>query len=139
MFTIRGRVVNGLGFGQFTVKAQMPEFAKVFPEVKDCYQATMNIELEMPFRIQNPDYTTKPIKWTNNGPPERFSFLRVRFEIPLDQPHRDAWVYVPHLSPNNANIFRIEVLTEYVNGITYGTACAVHIAHDYREVQVIVV
>ncbi len=91
----------------------MPYFAKIFPEIKDCHLASINLETEQGLRIFNPDFETPPIPWAGE-PGERFSFLRVSLAYPVGSPHRRAWFYVPHGSPHYYNPFCCEVITEFI-------------------------
>lgn len=78
MISIRGKIVSGLGAAKDTLKAQMPYFVGIFPEIRDCHPASINVELEDALRIYNPDLVTPPIPWAG-VPGEEFSFLRVIF------------------------------------------------------------
>src|SRR5216683_3183519 len=106
MTTVRGTIVTGIGAAALTLKLQMPYFAKLFPEVKDCHLASINLEMEQGLRIFNPDFETPSIPWAGGGG-EKFSFLRIAFEGPIGSPHRRAWIYIPHGSPHYYNPFSI--------------------------------
>ena len=116
----------------------MPFFEQVFPDVKDCHPATINLKLETPLRIRNPDFTTTPIQWESKGS-EVFSFLRIRFECPLGTEPRRAWIYIPHNSPHRHKVFQVEVLTEKIDGLVNGTPCLIHIDEAYEEIPMIIV
>jgi CTP-dependent riboflavin kinase len=138
MIIIRGKVTEGLGAASHTLTLQMPFLVSQFPEVKDCYPASINVDLERPLHIWNPDFTTHRIPWA--GPPgERFSFLRIRLECPLDSSSRKAWIYIPHGSPHYHKLVEIEVLTEKVANLQFGMPCQIHIPKDYRELSVVVI
>jgi hypothetical protein len=138
VISIKGTVVQGLRAAKDTLKLQMPYFVKLFPEVKDCHLASINLELEHGLRVFNPDFTTPPIPWA--GPPgERFSFLRIAFEGPIGSPHRPAWIYIPHGSPHYDNVFHAEVITNWMENIEYGVRCQVHISKPYREAVLIII
>jgi hypothetical protein len=109
---ISGTKVSGLGAASTTVAKQYEHLVKEFPDVKDVHQwGTLNIELDYPLRILNPDYTTSPIEWMP-GFKERFSLtkigLRLLSEVGQPQP---AWIYVAHSSPHRGNALFIELLT----------------------------
>jgi len=138
MLIIRGRVTEGLGAATQTLKLQMPFFAKHFPEVKNCHPATINLDLERPIHIWNPDHTTPRIPWA--GPPgERFSFLRIRLESPLDSALRQSWLYLPHGSPHYHRLVEVEVLAERIDNLQFGMLCQIHIEKDYRELSVVLI
>src|SRR5712692_8563615 len=110
MIVIGGKVIQGFGVAKETLRLQMPFFVKHFPEVKGCYPASINVELEYALHIWHPDHTTHPIQWARGRTRaaqkypqglagERFGFLRIRFECPIKSALRQAWVYIPHASP----------------------------------------
>jgi len=61
------------------------------------------------------------------------------FEGPIGSPHRHAWIYIPHGSPHYNNPFYAEVITGWVENITYGVLCQVHIPKPYRQAALIVI
>ena len=138
MISIKGVVVRGLGAAKETLKRQMPYFSQLFPEVGDCYQASINLQLEQGLRVLNPDFTTPPIPWAG-APGEQFSFLRIGFEGPVGTSRRHAWLYIPHGSPHFCNPFHIEVITGYVQSIGYGVTCQVHIDKPHRNIPLIII
>ncbi len=138
MTNIKGTVVRGIGAATLTLKLQMPYFAKIVPEIKDCHLASINLEMEQGLRIFNPDFTTPPIPWAGE-PGERFSFLKVGFAYPVGSPHRRAWIYIPHGSPHYYNPFCIEIITEFIRGLSYGAVCQVQIPKLNREAILLVI
>jgi len=61
---IDATIVEGLGAAGRTLKLQMPHLIKHFPEISSCYLGTINLELDQPLRVNNPDFTTPPIRWS---------------------------------------------------------------------------
>jgi len=138
MIIIRGRVTAGLGAASETLQYQMPYFAIHFPEVTVCHRASINVHLECPLLILNPDHTTPLIPWA--GPPgEMFSFLRIRLECPLNSELRQAWIYIPHGSPHYHKFVEVEVVTKWIDNLELGMPCQIHIDKDYREQLVVTV
>jgi len=109
---ISGTKVSGLGAATTTVAAQYEHLVREFPDIKDIHQwGTLNVQLDYPLRIQNPDYTTSPIEWTP-GFKERFSLTRIEVQLyPQAAQPQPAWVYVAHQSPHRGNALFIELLT----------------------------
>ena len=63
--------------------AQVPKIAEEFPELKDCYHGTINVELDVPLFVVAPDHRTKPIHWDDAFPDgEVFDLLRIWFQAP---------------------------------------------------------
>jgi hypothetical protein len=138
MIVMRGRVARGLGAATSTLARQMPYFAALFPEIRNCHLASINIDLEQGLRIFNPDFVTPPITWAG-GTGEQFSFLRIGLEIPIGSDHRRAWTYIPHGSPHYYNPFIIEVIAQLIEGVTYGTVCQLHISQPHAQGALVVI
>ncbi len=130
--------MKGLGAAKDTLERQMPYFVEICPEMGACRTASINLQLDHALRIENPDFTTPRIPW-GGLPGERFSFLKIALEGPLGGSRHPAWIYIPHDSPHFYNLFQIEVITKPIDGISYGTACQVHIPRDHRKFPLIIV
>ena len=130
---IEGTIIQGLGAARTTVRLQMPHLVRQFPQVRGCYEATINLQLDCPLRVNNPDHTTGLIRWYPQASPEwagkKFSFLGIKFECPLGEPNRDAWIYIPHDSPHRLNLFLAEIMTLPMDQtyLTPGTRCRIHV------------
>lgn len=137
------KVVAGLGAASHTIAAQLPKIATLFPEVSGCHPASINLQLEEPLRINNPDFTTPQINWQiaqQRSIAEKFSFLRVQLEHPLGGDHHRAWLYIAHGSPHCHNLFGVEVIAAYIADLIPGDRCRLHIpARPHRRVEVIVI
>ena len=113
MIPIRGKILQGSGQGQNTLREQMPFFRDCFPEVSGCRAATINIRLEKPLIVLKPDFTTQSVPWhpafkvVKGG--EVFQFIRIRLGFQGSQPV-DAWIYRAQFSPYREDPFMIEVL-----------------------------
>ncbi len=118
MGAIRGKIQKGLGESKNTVREQMPFFKKVFPEVADCKEGTINILLEKPLVIISPDFTTEPLPWhpafkiVKGG--EVFKFLRISLKVENCEAV-NAWVYKAQFSPYHDNPYYIEVLAPTID------------------------
>jgi hypothetical protein len=126
MLVMRGKVIRGCGAAISTIAAQMPYFVPLFPEIKDCHLASINVLLEQGLRVFNPDYETPPIPWAGQ-PGEIFSFHRIKIEIPIGSEPQQAWIYIPHGSPHYFHPFIVEVIAQRIGGVTYDMACQIHI------------
>jgi hypothetical protein len=139
--SIDARIVAGMGSAARTLRFQLPHLIKYLPEISDCHCGSINLVLEQPLRVNNPDCTTPPIRWSPRDPTafERFSFLRVAFECPAGtSPHR-AWLYIAHDSPHRRDLFAAELLAEYIESARPDVNCRVHVAKQHMLSEIIVV
>jgi hypothetical protein len=139
MICIDGEVVRGLRAANETLKKQIPLIAIEFPEIKNCHPASINLKMECELRIDHPDHETGLIEW-NEPPGEKFGFLRIGFEFPLETEPRKAWIYIPHDSPHFANRSQVEVITTAkLDGLGYGSLCRIHLRKGHVAAGSIVV
>jgi hypothetical protein len=107
-----------------------------FPEIKDIFPGSINLEMDTP--LQNPtyDYTTLPTPWWDVDPRkpddgkwavEKFSFLRIWFEYPAHGPAYRAWIFGCHNSRWFCDPYRFEVIAEKIVGLSYGGRCRIRI------------
>lgn len=135
MISIRGKILQGSGQGQNTLKEQMPFFRDCFPEVGNCRPATINILLDKPLIVLNPDFTTQSVPWhpafkvVKGG--EVFQFVRIRLAVEGLAPV-NAWIYRAQFSPYRENPFLIEVLAPALDfhGATQATVEVLSTAHE---------
>ncbi|KRR07719.1 hypothetical protein CQ12_28170 [Bradyrhizobium jicamae] len=109
---VAGTKISGLGLATTTVAKQYAHLVREFPDIRDVHRwGTLNLQLEYPLRILNPDHTTSPIEW-DPGFKEQFSLTRIDVEL-CDRAAKPqpAWIYVAHRSPHRANTLFIELLT----------------------------
>jgi CTP-dependent riboflavin kinase len=133
---VGGTKISGLGLGITTVAKQYEHLVREFPDIKDVHRwGTLNIRLEYPLRILNPDYTTSSIEW-EPGFRERFSLTRIDLEPRTTAKPQPAWIYVAHRSPHRANTLFIELLTATLE-VRNGDRFLIHLP-DYRYSSCIV-
>jgi len=129
---IDGVVVQGLrAAGADTLPRQEGHFKSVIPEMKGCHWATINLQLQRPLLVENPDHQTE-FDW-GAARPETFSFVKIQLEFPIGGPIRTAWIYIPHDSPHFGKPFLVEVITEKIEGLTYGSLCRIHVRRGRVE------
>jgi hypothetical protein len=133
---IDARTKTGFGAAHKTVKFQMLHVALEFPEIKDVFPATINIQLNNPLWIRNPDHTTPPLPWWDvvhsTFAVEIFSFVRIKFEYPLNASLREAWIYIAHNSPHMLDPCMFELISDKIPNLTSETPCRVHIDKGQR-------
>lgn len=128
MPSIEGEIQKGAGEANLTLKLQLPELMKFFPEVKDCFPGTINVRLKEPLQALSPDFTSEPIKWLPERRAEEFSFTRVKFELVSEGKNdiTDAWIYEAESSPHKADPSYIEIVAPYLT-LGSSTACRIHL------------
>jgi hypothetical protein len=126
MVTITGKIVRGMRMATVTVAKQMPHFLKVCEELAECKPATINVILDCQLDVI-PDFTVGPIVWEENGRPELFGFLRIKFEIMEQKSETKAWVYIPYNSAHRLNPFHAEILAPPLFLVGQNIECRVHL------------
>jgi hypothetical protein len=131
---IDGTIAQGAGTGSKNLKFQMPHLIWHYPEISTIYPATINVLLDKPLELHRYDFTTLPIPWwdvddktSGRWRAERFSFLRIKFEYPIDTTAQDAWFYVAHDSTHFSDPQRFEIIAEKIEGLVCGHRCRIYI------------
>jgi hypothetical protein len=139
---IDGEIVPGLGGAHAALGLQIVHLTSRFPALVGIHPGTINIQLDQPLRILNPDFESPIIHAAGAPVGEKFGFLEITFESPLGGAPRTAWIYMPHNSPHFHNVFHIEVVTNFISDGTAtakGTRCRIHIDKPHRKEDLIVV
>ncbi len=112
MISIVGKKSKGVGAASRTLPLQFPLFGRSFPEVADCYPATINLKLAQPLLVLSPDHRTTPIYWDPRKPyeSETIEFLRVGLEAPAGSSPVAAWLYIAHNSLHRRSMDMHEVI-----------------------------
>lgn len=119
-----------------TIALQKPHFKALGLDLSACYDGTLNLQLDAKsFSIKHADYCFENLRWIDGVNPETFSFVACQIEC--GEKCHPAWIYYPHpdtktqhFQPDNL----IEVLTEKIADISYGSRLALH--YDHRKLQV---
>ena len=84
---------------------QIPIFEKRGMDFKQFFKGTINISLNSTnFELRNPKFFFKGIKWSDDLPPENFSFFACSLKVNSSPVSYDAFVYWPHPLPNQSFI-----------------------------------
>lgn len=105
-----------------TIKMQVPFFKKLGLDLTSFHAATLNVSIT-PFRfaVLKPEYRFYNVEWTNNHPPEDFSFSRCRLMF-RDLTY-DGWVYYPHPETKKNHFQKcdmLEIITQLIPDLDYG-------------------
>ncbi len=126
-FSLKARVIHGLGVAKGTLARQLPLISHEFPEIANCHPGTINLVLEFPIIVTQPDHRTVPLAWTPSGQTtEVFELVRVELEFDHLPRRVPAWLYVAHGSPHRHTPTVHEVITEQVN-LNNVRDCRLHI------------
>jgi hypothetical protein len=147
LIAVSGRVVEGhrVASGQAerspypagSIALQVPHFQVRGLDLSRFYPATLNVEIAARrFVMKNPAYRFEQVRWFLPNLPEDFSFSRC--QVGVRDRLCDGWVYYPHPDTKPAhwqapNI--IEVITSWLDGITYGDAVTLHL--DPLEIDIL--
>jgi hypothetical protein len=138
--SIDATIVRGLGSTAECIGLQIPCLKKYVPGIEKCHVGSINLRLDQPLRILNPDVTTPPITWA--GPSyatEVFSLQSIEFEYPIGGQCYAAWIYIPHNSPHSNDLFRAEILAASIPGMKILERCRIHIPKTHRLEPTVVI
>lgn len=130
---IDATIIRGCGVASKNIKFQMPHLIWHFPEIKDIFTASINVNLDKALTISKVDFTTLPIAWWDvdekqgHWAVERFSFVRIKFEYPIGGTCHTAWFFDCHNSAYHGDTFRFEIITEKIANLSNGQRCRIHI------------
>ena len=131
---IGATVMRGFGVASRNLKLQMPHLIWQFPELKNIYTATINVQLERSLRIAKLERTTPPLPWwdvdvnnTDSGRwhVEQFSIVPIEFECPIKAPTIEAWLFMSHGSAIFRNPYHYEIVTEKIDTLAPGRHCKI--------------
>ena len=123
---IPAKYIPGQGQASKALKLQLPLIQDEFPEVKNCHDGTINVELSVPLFVITPDHRTQPIQWHGRPPGEVFDFLRIKFEALPDIASIDAWLYISHWSGLRRTPYIHEIIAPALK-ISMGVPCKITI------------
>jgi hypothetical protein len=114
--TVGARIVPGLGVASRTLARQLPLISQHFPQVADCHPGTINLSLDQPLLLTDPDHRTAPLAWTPSGrTTEVFDLLHVELELGSSSVRIPAWLYVAHGSPHRNTPWIHELIAHSLN------------------------
>ena len=131
MLVLTGKIVSGLGEAGPNLKQQLPFLINSFPEIKDCYHGSINLELSEPLKILRPDFISDPIKWWfgREDVEEQFSITRIKFEN--NHLSVGAWIYDPHQSPHRRDLLHVEIIAPSVR-LSRDRICKIYIDREHK-------
>ena len=116
-------------YPESTLKLQMPHFKARGLDLSAFYLGTLNISIHpLVFTMLKPQYTFHNIKWTDQHPPEHFSFSACR--VIYKGNTYQGWVYYPHPETKERNFQDpavVEVIAPPIQGLAYGEAVQIEL------------
>ena len=101
---------------------QRPIFKQRGLDLDGYFNGTLNLDISpRQFRLVQPEYTFRGVKWTDLHPPEDFSFSRCR--VIFEGREYDGWVYYPHPETKRRNFQNpslLEIIAQPIMQVSYG-------------------
>lgn len=121
---------------------QLPLIAQTFPQIARAHPGTLNLHLQQPLLVMNPDHRTPPLDWNGNGKPEVFDLVSI--ELSVNGANYPAWLYVAHDSHHRKDFHSHEVITPTKAQICDGDLCVLHIPKScqimsYRHCPLVII
>jgi len=140
---INGESLQGIGGAHVALALQLPFLVSRFPVLAGCHPGTLNIQLDQPLRVANPNFVSPPIRWhPQHQPPEIFSFIEVSLDLPLGSSRGRAWICIPFHSPHFHNVYQVELIAPFIADLAataVGTRCCIHIPKPHTTRALIII
>lgn len=116
---------------------QRPLFAARGLDLSATFNGSLNVDISpRMFQMMKPQYTFPLVEWTDQHPPETFSFSRCK--VIYQGVEYDGWVYYPHPETKKRNFQNpslVEVIAMEIPGIRYGDELDLLLNPDEIEVD----
>lgn len=130
---VKGKIIPGYGvasgkggdvrFPEGTIALQLPYFKNLGLDLGHFFTGTLNISISpFKFKLTNPSFTFKNVKWTDKLAEETFSFSPCEL-VYLDKSY-SCYIYYPHPETKPDHIQpdgMIEIIGPKINGLGYGS------------------
>lgn len=121
------RVASGLNgnprFPGGTLRMQLPFFRELGLDLSAYHLGTLNVSITpLSYRVMNPKWTFRALKWHPTEPAEDFSFFDVIVHRE-DKPSISGLIYFPHPETKPEHFQKpevLELLLPWMEGLTYG-------------------
>lgn len=127
---VRGILVKGYGvasgpsadYPYGALERQRPIFKERGLDLDKYFNGTLNIDLSpVTFKLVNPEFTFRDVRWTDLHPPEHFSFSLCR--VIHGGAEYKGWIYYPHPETKRRNFqdpSLLEIIADPIPGIKIG-------------------
>jgi len=145
--TLKGRVKRGHGiasgaspdspYPRGSLDMQIPLFRELGLNLSNMHPGTLNISIEpFTFTVNDPEFTFYGVEWTDEHPPENFSFSKCK--LIHDNESYTGWIYYPHPETKMRDFQGpsiIEVVADYISGLECGDP--IEIMLNTGEIQLV--
>ena len=137
---VMAEVVRGYGvasgknfdarFPKGTIAMQLPFFEDRGLDLSSFHLGTLNIDITpYCYKFIHSSCCFEKIKWSNDLPPETFSFYPCKISLPNQNSGVSSLVYYPH--PSTKPGFHqkegvLEILAPYLKSVSYGSKIIIH-------------
>ena len=138
MTILKGTILRGMDAAHRAIAVQMQHLLPHI-DLSGFYMGTINVHLDDPLIITQFDVSTPPIKWHPNEDTDRFSFLRVGFQLDTSKfgDPVDAVIYHAAASPHRSDARFIEIMTRKLD-IGHNLRCFIHVNRSSESASAIV-
>lgn len=116
-----------------TIAMQVPKFMQLGLDLLGFHKGTVNVSVSpLQFKVIKPVIAFNDVKWTDNAPPEDFSFCDAKISLDGKKWH-SGYVYYPHPETKPEHFQGpgvIELIMPHIPGIEYGTELIMDIPGD---------
>ena len=141
---LTGTIQKGYGLAMENLKKQLPYIEAEFPEIKGCFEGTLNLKIDRGLLVVSPDHRTKPIPWHESHiPGEIFDILRIKIKETRSDELIQAWLYIPHNSDHRKDLSIHEVIAQQLD-VSQNDKFEIHIDRKcveltYRQFPIVLV
>ena len=119
-----------------TIEMQNPFFKELGLDLTNFFNGTLNVSISPKiFRLIEPEFTFRDVRWTDKHPPEDFSFSSCR--VLFQDVKYDSLIYYPHPETKKRHFQNpsiLEIIAPFIPEIRYGSKIQV----EYNPLEVIV-
>ncbi|WOD39522.1 hypothetical protein [Nodosilinea sp. E11] len=105
-----------------TIEMQLPYFKALGLDLTGYFQGTLNVSIRpKTFQLLQPEFTFRSVEWTDQHPPEDFSFSRC--QILFQAKKFDGLIYFPHPETKERHFQDpsvIEIIATPIAELAYG-------------------
>lgn len=113
-----------------TLAMQKPMFQQRGLSLDHYFGGTINLSIDpKQYRVRQPKVTFRSVDWSNDSPPEDFSFFDCRVVLEVGR-RQDGLIYYPHPDTKPEHFQSpsiLEILTDFITGLTYGDQLVIEV------------
>ena len=122
-------------FPKGTIAMQLPFFKDRGLDLSSFHLGTLNIDITPScYNFIKSSSCFEKVKWSNDLPPETFSFYPCKISLPDQDSKVSSLVYYPHPSTKPGFLQKegvLEILAPHLKSVSYGSKIIIHADPDY--------